>query len=181
MDDSGRRAGSKGGRAAGLGHRGGGSEPQRRLRLPRSASSSTEDIRSTWVRAIGNINSPTRRGSKAVGGDAARGRIDRRARREGGVQGRRLLRLDRHDARPAGAPRRDAADQSAAADRHQQRVDAGGVLLQLQGDAALAEQGLGLVVGMDCKRAGLRDMGFARRERICVAAARQSRVSRHSP
>ncbi|MHC2740901.1 hypothetical protein ACVMFA_006688 [Bradyrhizobium liaoningense] len=94
---------------------------------------------------------------------------------------RRLLRLDRDDARPAGVPRRNAADQPAAADRHQQRVDVWRVLLQLQSDAALAEQGFGLIVGMDGKRPGLRDMRLARGERIGVAAARDHKLCAISP
>lgn len=115
--------------------------------------------------------SDTSRG-ETIGGDAARRRIDRRACREGGVKRRRLLGLDRHDARPAGAPGCHATDQAAAADCNQHRVNARCILLQLHSDTALTEQGLDLVVGMHRHGAGLRDMGFACGERVGIAAAR---------
>ena len=70
------------------------------------------------------------------------------------MQGRRRLGLDGDYTHPVLEPRRDPADETAAADRHQQRVDLRRVGLQLQSDRTLPEQRLGLVVGMDRERAG---------------------------
>src|ERR1700724_1875949 len=65
-------------------------------------------------------------------------------------------------------PARIPADAPAAADRHEQRAEAGRLLLQLQADAALAEQRLRLIESVHRKCAGLRDIGFARSERVGV-------------
>ena len=46
-------------------------------------------------------------------------------------------------------PGGDAADQPAAADRDQQRVEVGRLLLELEADAARAQHGLDLVEGVD--------------------------------
>ena len=87
------------------------------------------------------------------------------------MQGRRQLRLYGDDARRPAIPRGNAADQSAAADRDQERVDVGRVLFQFQPDRALAKQGLLLVKGVNRHGAGLRDMDLACRQRIGRALA----------
>ena len=81
------------------------------------------------------------------------------------MEGRRLLRLDADDANLACEPCGEAADQPAAADRDQQRVERR-ILLQLHADRALAEHRLGLVERMHRHRAGLGDIGVARRQRV---------------
>ena len=75
------------------------------------------------------------------------------------------------DADAAGVPGGDAADQPAAADRHQQRVDLRRVGLDLEPDRALAEQRLRLVVGVHRERAGSRDERLAGGERVGIDLA----------
>jgi hypothetical protein len=93
------------------------------------------------------------------------------ARGERTLERRRSFRLDGDDFDAARVPGGDAADMPAAADRDEQRIEAGRLLLKLQADAALAEQRLRLVEGVHGKRARLRDIGFARGERVGVELA----------
>jgi hypothetical protein len=62
---------------------------------------------------------------------------------------RRRLRLDANDPDTAGIAGGDAPDQSAAADGHQQRVQPGQLLFELEADRALAEQRFPLIEGVD--------------------------------
>ena len=93
---------------------------------------------------------------------------------------RRRASARRHDLDAAGEPGGDAADQAAAADRDQQGVEIGQLFLELQPERALADQGLGLVEGVDRHRAGLRRPCFARGQRIGVALAPTTRSAPYS-
>ena len=77
--------------------------------------------------AIGNISSPTRFGAQRVGGDAARGRVDRCVRVERVAQAlARSFGFDgRRRAYCAAYHAAIAADQTAAADRDEDRVEVG--------------------------------------------------------
>ena len=94
------------------------------------------------------------------------------------LQRRRQPGLDAHDLDAALVPGGDAADQPAAADGDQQRVDLGRLPLQLEADAALPQHGLDLVEGVHRERAGLRDIRFAGGQGLGVdlAADRQLRA-----
>ena len=80
--------------------------------------------------------------------DAARRGVGGLSRGPGVAERRRALGLDPDHADGAREPGRDTGDQAAAADRHQHRVQVGGLLSQLQTEGALPEDGLALVVGM---------------------------------
>ena len=96
----------------------------------------------------GTSSSPTRRGASESAAMPPAGGIDGPAGRERLRQRRRGLGLDAHHPDPAGVPGRDAADQAAAADGHQQGVEVGGLLGQLEPERALAEQRLRLIEGV---------------------------------
>ena len=95
--------------------------------------------------------------------------IDGSPRRECARQRGRRLRLHANHADPPLVPRGDAADQPAAADRDQQRIQIGDLVLQLQADRCLTKQSLALIEGMNGERSGLRRPGFAGGERVAVA------------
>src|SRR3546814_11070183 len=78
--------------------------------------------------------------------------VDRLSRGQRLEQGRRTLRLDCDDTDAPGEPGGDAADEPAAAGRHQQGVDLRQIGLDLEPDAALTEQRLRLVEGMHRQR-----------------------------
>ena len=94
-------------------------------------------------------------GTEAVSRQSRHLDIDRCLGGERREQRVRRGRLDADDADATLVPRRNATDQSAAADRDQQRVDVRCLGFELQSDRTLAEQCLGLIVGMDPESAGL--------------------------
>ena len=120
----------------------------------------------------GEHDLPHAPGRQGIGGDAAGLGIHRRAGRQRLVEGGGELRLDADDLDPSGIPGSDAADEPAAAHRHEERVEIGRILLEFQPDAALAEQGLGLVIGMDGQRPRLGGIAVAGRQRHRHSARR---------
>src|SRR5581483_1214265 len=96
------------------------------------------------------------RGRQRIAGDAVRGRVDRPARCQSARQRRCIVRLHPDDAHAAcGEPRRDACDQTAAADGRENGVDAGFLLLDLASHGAGAQQRLELVERMHVQRTGI--------------------------
>ena len=93
--------------------------------------------------------------AERIGGDATDLDVDRRAGGQRRMQRRRAFGLQRDDARAPGEPRRDAADQPAAAHADQQRIGHAGLLLDLARQRAGAGQHLRLVVGVGHQRAAL--------------------------
>ena len=98
---------------------------------------------------------------EAVGSDAACRRIDGATGGEGCVQCGCGFRFDGDDLGFSGIPSGDAADQTAAADGNEERVDAGCVGFKFQADRALTQQRFGLIEGMHAKCAGLGGAAFA--------------------
>ena len=92
------------------------------------------------------------------------------------LQRRRQPGLDADHLDAALVPGGDAADQAAAADRDQQRIEVGRLLLELEADAARAQHGLDLVEGVHGQRARLGDIGLARRQRLGVDLAADGQV-----
>jgi hypothetical protein len=84
---------------------------------------------------------------------------------------RRCFRFDRYHADFALVPGTNSADQPAAADRDQERVDLRQVGFQLHSERALAEHRLRLVVRVNRERSGLRDE--------CLACSRGTSSSKH--
>jgi hypothetical protein len=82
-----------------------------------------------------------------------------------------LIGLDADDVNAAAVPGGDAADQPAAADRDQQRIDLRRIAFDLQPDRALPEQRFRLVERMHWQRTRLRHELFAGRQRIGIAIA----------
>jgi hypothetical protein len=144
--------------------------PQRALRRPDRVVGDQDEVPNEAGRDRKHQVPDTPRRER-VGSDATGLGIDGTACVHRAMQRRRQFRLDRDDPDLAGEPRRDAADQSAAADRQQQRIDRRGVGLDLQSDAALAEQGLRLVEGVDGKSAAFVDEAVAGGQRVGVAVA----------
>ncbi len=72
------------------------------------------------------------------------------------VQRRAALRLDADDCGAAGIPGRDSTDQAAAAGRDQDMGQVRRVLFELPPHRALAGQHIGMVIGVDLQRPGLR-------------------------
>ena len=135
------------------------------------ASSDTTTTRSISRVTIGKTISPTRRGAnKSAAIPPASASTGRPAQHRFG-QGRGRFRLDADDPDASLIPGSDAADQPAAAHRDQQRIEVSGLLLELEADGALAEQGFALVKGVDRERARLGDPCFASGERIVIAVA----------
>jgi hypothetical protein len=102
-------------------------------------------------------------------GDAACLGVDRPSGLQRAKQRRRRLRLDPDDPDPPSVPRGDAADQPAAADRDEKRVEIGELFFDLAAERRLPKQCLALVEGMDRRGAGLRRPGLARGKRVVVA------------
>ena len=84
--------------------------------------------------------------------------------------------LDGHDPDAAAIPGGDAADQAAAPNRHQQRIEIGHLVLEFAGKRALALQRRFGIVGVNAKRSGCGDMGFAQGEGFVI-----SRTLLHDP
>ena len=125
-----------------------------------SPSSGTSTTRSTKRCAIGNISVADLARRQRVGGDAAGRRVDRPARRQRHVQGRRGLRLDPDDAH-AGRRTRRRCRRSARRRRPRPgacRYPAHARSIS-QADRALAEHRLRLVVGVHraARRCGRRN------------------------
>ena len=119
--------------------------PRARLRhsrrcASRIASSDTRTTRSTQSLAAANAISPTRRGPRESAAMPADLDVDRCAGLERVVQRRAGLGLDAHDADVAAEPRRDPADQTAAAHGDQHGVGVGHLLGELQPDRASARR-----------------------------------------
>jgi hypothetical protein len=74
-------------------------------------------------------------------------------------------------ASPAACQARDAAQQPAAAHRHQQVRQPGRLLLPFEGHGALAGQHLRLVIGVHQQRAGLGRPPLARLPRLVIGGA----------
>ena len=108
--------------------------------------------------------------------DAARGSVDRPARLEGLRQCGRQLGLDADDPSVARVPAGHAADQPAAADRHQHRVERGRLSGELHAERALAEHRFRLIERVHRERARLGDPVLAGRERVGVALAHHGDV-----
>jgi len=89
---------------------------------------------------------------QGVRGDAVGPGIDRLAGAQRVGECRRSLGLDADHPNVTGVVRRDAADQPAATHRDEQRVEVRRLLDQLEGQAALAEQGEWLVEGVHLHR-----------------------------
>src|SRR5271169_3325693 len=87
------------------------------------------------------------------------------------MQRRRGFGLDANNFDAIRIPGRDAADQSTTTDSDQERVEIGGLLLELKPDGALTEQRLELIVGMHRERARLGGPMFTRSERFRVPFA----------
>jgi hypothetical protein len=81
------------------------------------------------------------------------------------------LRLDPDHPDLSLVPCGNAADQSAAADGNQQRVEIGDLLLELQADGTLTKQGLPLIEGVNRERTGLGGEDLAGAERVGIAVA----------
>ncbi len=124
---------------------------------------------------------PDRARREAVHGNSTRRCIDRPAGRKRVRERRRSVRFNGDDAHLAAIPGRDSTDQPAAADSDQQCLDLRCVRFQLQPDAALAEQGLSLVVGMDRKCPGLGDPALARGQCVGVAIAPDHKLGAIGP
>src|SRR5215831_790010 len=95
--------------------------------------------------------------------------IDRAAGMQRFGQRRGGKRLDADDLDAAAIPSGDPRDQAASADRHQQRVDIRGLLIELHANAALSQDGFVLVKGMNRHGAALAHPCFAGGERVGIA------------
>ncbi len=114
---------------------------------------------------------PDLTGGERVGRDASRLGIDGAPRLARRGQRGRSPRLDADDLDLAPVPRRDAPDQPASPDGHEEGVEGRRLGGELQPDRGLSEEGLELIEGVHGQRSGLPDPRLAGREGIGVALA----------
>ena len=119
-------------------------------------------------------------GRQRIGGEPAGGRVHRVPGPQGLEERRRRLGLDADHGHPPAVPGGDAADEAAAADGHQQRVEQR-LLLELQRERALPEQRLGLIVGVHGQRAGLARPRLGGGQRVGVALAADDQLGAVAP
>ena len=155
--------------------------PQRRAAPRGCRRRRPAPTRSTKACAIGNMMVPTRFGASESAAMPSVSASTGCAGRQRAPQRRGALRLDGDDPDPAAKPGGDAADQSAAADRDQQRVDVGQIGVDLAADGALPQQRFRLVEGVHGERAALLAEAFAGRQRVGIAVAGDDQVCRVAP
>jgi hypothetical protein len=110
-------------------------------------------------------------GSQRVGGNSSGRTIDGSSGLQSVVQRRRGFRLNANYLDAVRIPRSDAANKAASANSNEQRVEMGNLLLELKSHGALAQQRLGLIVGVYRERARFGGPMFAGLESVSVALA----------
>ena len=108
-------------------------------------SSVTRTMRSTRSRTIGNVWSPTLRRAERIGREPADGNDDGFARRERRRHRGASLRLDADHTHAIPAPGRDPGERPSPSHAHQDHVDIGHLLLDLDPERPLTGDHLGLV------------------------------------
>ncbi len=108
--------------------------------------------------------------------DASGRRIDRLACLERFHERRRGLRLDPQHARRAAIPGGNPGDQPAASDRDEERVERRCLAFGFDAERALAENRLGLIVGVDRQGAGSFGPSLACGERVRITRAADEEI-----